>query len=198
MIEIKSISGTTLYVAKDAKTARAALEAAVADGAYLTRANLVGANLAGANLVGANLAGANLVGANLAGANLDGANLAGANLVGANLAGANLDGAIWVGVANILRTAIVSMNDSGRHWIQGTERELLEDGSTAYCSIGSVNAQATAPATARTIAIWLLNSVAAGSIVDFNDASSTTWEDVQAVFAVAIKHADRFAARAEA
>jgi hypothetical protein len=121
-IEIKSIGGGVLYVAKDATDVRTALQEAVKDGAYLTGANLDGAYLAGANLDGANLDGAylvraNLAGANLAGANLDGANLAGANLAraylvranldgaylaGANLAGANLDGANLAG-ANLAR-----------------------------------------------------------------------------------------------
>jgi hypothetical protein len=193
VIEIKSIGGTVLYVAQDANDVRSAVEEAVAK-----RANLVGANLRGAYLGGANLRGAYLDGANLRGAYLRGANLRGAYLGGANLDGANLDGELWSEVAVLLRTAITSMNDSGRHWIQGTERKELEDGSIAFCSIGSVYAQTSQAGTTRAIAIWLLNSVAAGSIVDFNDHKSTTWEDVKAVFAVAIKHAERFASKASA
>jgi hypothetical protein len=88
------------------------------------------------------------------------------------------------------------MNDSGRHWIKGAARRALDDGSMAYCSIGSVHAQETQDGTVRALALWLLGSVCAGDIAAFNDAADTTWEDVQAVFRVAVKHAERFAASA--
>ena len=94
-IEIKCrFSGSVLFSHEtEDNTMRLTLEAAVSARANLDGANLDGAYLARANLDGAYLARANLAGANLDGANLDGANLAGANLDGANLDGANLDGA---------------------------------------------------------------------------------------------------------
>lgn len=42
------------------------------------------------------------------------------------------------------------------------------------------------------VALWLLGSTVAGGIESFNDHPDTTWEDVQAVFGVAIKTARRF------
>ena len=126
------------------------------------------------------------------GANLDGANLDGAYLRGAYLDGAYLDGAKWEKVATLLRESIAAMNDSGRHWIQGKLSFPLEDGTTAYCSVGSVRAKSD-DGTIAAIALWLLGSVCAGGIESFNDDPDTTWEDVQQVFAIAIKHAERFA-----
>jgi uncharacterized protein YjbI with pentapeptide repeats len=209
--EIKDTSGNILYVAKNANDIRAALQEAVMTGAYLTganltranliganlamanltRANLIGANLAMANLTGANLTRANLIGANLAGANLAMANLAMANLARANLAMANLARAIWEEVAVKLEESLQSMNDNGRHWIKGTLQRTIEDGSTAYCSIGSV--ESNSEGTVRAVALWLLGSVCGGDIANFNDYEPTTWKDVQQVFAVATLHARRFA-----
>jgi hypothetical protein len=107
MIEIKSVSGRVLYVAKKAADVREAVIEAVAaradlTGAYLTGANLTDAKLTRADLTrtkltGAYLAGANLTRANLTGANLTGAYLAGAYLTGANLTDANLTGAYLTG-----------------------------------------------------------------------------------------------------
>ncbi len=168
MIEIKHINGKVLYVAQDAKVVREAVEKAVSEGA-------------------------NLRGANLEGAYLGGAYLEGAYLGGAYLEGAYLGGALWKQVAVLLRSAILSMNDSGRHWIKGAERRATEDGSLAYCSIGGVKAQES-DGTTLAIALWLLGSVCAGDITRFNDDPATTWEDVQAVFAVAIRHAERLGA----
>ena len=102
-MEIKSVSGSVLFVLKSAKTVRELVVAAVQLKKNLRGANLCGANLCDvylrdANLCDANLRGANLVGAYLDGANLDGANLCGAYLDGAflrdvSLRGAYLDGA---------------------------------------------------------------------------------------------------------
>jgi hypothetical protein len=74
--------------------------------------------------------------------------------------------------------------------LAGLEK-TLSDGSHAYCSIGSIEAKSEG--TTRILTLWLLESVCGGNIASFNDHPSTTWEDVQAVFAVAIKHAQRFA-----
>ena len=100
IVEIKSISGRTLY-SSEALTIRECLVNAVKDMAYLGGANLEGANLRGANLGGANLEGAYLGGAclrraNLGGACLRGAYLEGAYLGGACLRGANLEGRIKI------------------------------------------------------------------------------------------------------
>ena len=81
---ITSRDGTSLWTG-EANDIKAAIVAAVKDGANLEGANLDGANLEGANLEGANLEGANLEGAYLRGACLEGANLEGANLEGAYL-----------------------------------------------------------------------------------------------------------------
>ncbi len=226
IVEIKSVDGKVLYVAKNAKDVRDALGKAVFHGAYLYMANLGGANLSGADLYMANLGGANLSGADLGGANLRGANLGGANLGGAylymanlcgadlgganlreaDLGGANLSGADlrgadlrkadWTKVAQVLRLSLAAMNDSGRHWIKGELSRSLNDGTTAYCSIGSIEATSE-DATIRAIALWLLDSVCAGGVATFNDYGNTTWEDIQAVFAIAIKHAERFASGAK-
>jgi len=48
----------------------------------------------------------------------------------------------------------------------------------------------------QALALWLLGSVVASDIPAFNDFAGTTWEDVQAVFAVAIRNAERFAGKA--
>ena len=191
MYEIKTVSGTVLYVAKDAANVKAALVEAVGSRAYLRGAYLRGANLGGADLRGADLREADLREADLREANLRGAYLEGADLRGANLEGAFLRGALWSEVATKLETAILAMNDSGRHWIKGTLSSRLEDGTYAYCSIGSINANSEG--TTRALALWLLGSVAGGSIAAFNDHKDTTWEDVQTVFAIASKHARRFA-----
>ena len=68
------ITGETLYEC-DAESMRAAVEAAVQNGANLNWANLYGANLCSANLCGAKLNWASFYGANLDGASFDGANL---------------------------------------------------------------------------------------------------------------------------
>jgi hypothetical protein len=205
-MKIKHVSDKTLYVAKDATSTKQALEEAVSarayldganlhganlDGAYLGGANLGGANLHGAYLGGTNLGGANLRGANLGGAYLGGAYLGGANLDGANLRGANLGGAVWKQVADLLEKALHGMNDSGRHWIKGSLRGALEDGSATYCSIGSVEAHGDG--TVRAVALWLLGLVCGGDIAAFNDHPDTTWDDVVVVFNIAVKHARRFA-----
>jgi hypothetical protein len=83
------------------------------------------------------------------------------------------------------------MNDGGRHWIKGSLSRTIEDGSQAYCSVGSINAKCE-DGTVRALALWILGSVAGGSIEAFNDHESTTWDDIQLVFGVAIKHAERF------
>ena len=93
LIEIKCRFTHKVLFSGEYESTRAAVQAAVRDGANLDGANLYMANLDGANLYMANLNGANLNGANLNGANLNGANLNGANLNGANLNGANLNGA---------------------------------------------------------------------------------------------------------
>ena len=146
-MEIRHVSGKTLYVAKDATSIKQALEEAVSSEA---------------------------------------------NLRGANLDGANLGGAGWTQVADLLEKALHGMNDSGRHWIKGSLRGELEDGSATYCSIGSVEAHGEG--TARALALWLLGSVAGGDIAAFNDHPDTTWDDVVVVFNIAVKHARRFAA----
>ena len=208
-MEIKSIDGRVLYVAKDAKDVRTAVEEAVRNRASLDRANLDGANLDGAslneasldeaslygaslngaNLDGASLDGASLDGASLNRASLDGASLDGASLNGASLNRASLDGGVWAKVAETLGAAVEAMNDNGRHWIKGQLSQTLPDDSTAYCSIGSVEAKSDG--TVRTLALWVLSSVAGGDIASFNDHEQTTWEDIKAVFAVAKRHAER-------
>ena len=168
MIEIGSrYGGKVLYTAENASDVRAALQEAIAARAYLAGAYLAGADLAGADLADANLAGA-------------------------NLARANLADAIWEQVASALATALQAMNDSGRHWIKGALVKPLADGSTAYCAVGSV--QATSEGTVQVLALWLLGSVTAGAVENFNDFEGTTWDDIQAVFGVAIRNARRFAA----
>ena len=152
MIEIKSVSGKVLYIAKDATDIRSALVSAAKEGAYLR----------------------------------------GAYLEGAYLERANLEREVWTKVASALKTSLQAMNDGGHHWVKGSLTKNLEDGSMAYCSVGSV--QAHSDGTVRVVAIWLLSSVCGGSIENFNDFKGTTWEDVKAVFGVAIKHAERFAA----
>ena len=107
-MEIKSVSGKTLYVS-DKQTIKEALEEAVAAHANLAYANLADANLAFSNLGGANLAHANLAHANLADANLGGANLAYANLADANLAYATLGGAN-LAYANLARANLAYAN----------------------------------------------------------------------------------------
>ena len=99
---------------------------------------------------------------------------------------------MWAQVAVKLEAALQAMNDNGRHWIKGALTRSLDDGSTAYCSVGSV--QACSDGTVRPVALWLLASVAGGSVEAFNDHEKTTWDDVQAVFNVAVMHARRFAA----
>jgi hypothetical protein len=90
---IKHGDGHDLYVAKDVSNVRAALQAAVKEGAYLPGANLRRANLGGADLRGADLRGANLRAADLRDANLYDAYLYGADLRRADLGGADLRGA---------------------------------------------------------------------------------------------------------
>ena len=102
---------------------RAALEAAIQSGAYLSGANLRGANLSGANLRGANLSDAYLSGANLSGAYLSGANLRGANLSGANLRGANLSDAYLSG-ANLSGAYLSGANLSGANLRGAKWRDL--------------------------------------------------------------------------
>jgi uncharacterized protein YjbI with pentapeptide repeats len=218
MIEIKDVAGQVLYTAENAQDVRAAVVKAVSEGADLRGADLQGADLQyaylrgaylrgadlqyaylrGADLRGAylqvaDLRGADLQGADLRGAYLRGADLRGADLQYAYLRGADLQGELWNKVATLLRASLTAMNDSGRHWIKGQLTSKLPDGTQAYCSVGSVNAHAD-DGTVNTLALWLLGSVCAGPIEAFNDADQTTWEDVQAVFAVAIRHAERFAA----
>ena len=213
--------GKVVYTAEHAADVRAALVEAVKGGAYLGGADLGGADLGGAYLGGANLGGANLGGANLGGANLGcanlggaylrGANLGGADLGGAdlggadlggaylggaylggaNLGGANLGGAVWAKVATTLRAALAVMNDGGKHWTKGTLEKALEDGSKAYCAVGSVNATCD-DQTVRTLCLWLLGEVTAGGVESFNDHPGTAWEDVVAVFTVAARNAERF------
>ncbi|QKT07916.1 pentapeptide repeat-containing protein [Gordonia sp. X0973] len=93
MIEIKTVSGVTIYTASNANDVRTAVVEAASRGANLRGANLRGADLYGADLYGADLYGADLYGADLCGANLRGANLRGADLYGADLYGADLRGA---------------------------------------------------------------------------------------------------------
>ena len=199
MYEIKTLGDQVLYVAENANDVRTAVVEAVSKDAYLRDAYLRDAYLRGANLRGANLRGADLGGADLGGAYLrdaylEGAYLRGANLRGADLRGADLGGGvIWTQVAEKLATSLQAMNDSGRHWVKGTLQTTLPDGTTAYCSVGSIQANVE-DETIRTLSLWLLESVAGGSIERFNDYAETTWEDVQLVFSVAIKHANRFAA----
>ena len=168
MYEIKTLGGQVLYVAENANDVRASVVEAVSKGAGLG-------------------------GANLRDADLGGADLRGADLRGANLRDAYLEGAIWTQVAEKLAASLQAMNDSGRHWIKGTLQTTLPDGSTAYCSVGSIQANVE-DGTVRALSLWLLESVAGGSIERFNDYTGTTWEDVQLVFSVAIRHANRFAA----
>ena len=115
----------------------------------------------------------------------------GANLDGANLDGANLGDGVWTKVADALDVSIRAMNNGGAHWIKGSLRRVPEDGSAAYCSMGSVEAHSEG--TTRTLTLWLLANVCGGDIVAFNDHENTTWEDVKAVFEIAAKHARRFA-----
>ena len=84
-IEIKSRwdSSKVLYAAEGAADIRAAVEAAVKSGAYLSDADLRGADLRDADLRGANLRDADLRDANLRGADLRGADFSGAYLRGA-------------------------------------------------------------------------------------------------------------------
>lgn len=178
MIKIESASGETLYVAENAQDVRSAVEEAA-------RKSRPGAP---------HLFEANLEGANLEGANLGETSLEGAYLEGANLGRANLGWGVWTEVAEKLQESVAAMNDSGRHWIKGAFSQHLADGTMAYCSIGAIEAKADG--TTLAIASWLLSSVCGGSISHFNDDKNTTWEDVQDVFSVAIKHAERFARRA--
>ena len=244
MIEIKSRSGTVLYVAENASDVKTALAEAAAkkkdlqgadlqgaylrgadlrgaylqgadlQGAYLRGADLQGADLRGADLQGADLQGAYLRGADLQGADLRGAYLQGADLQGADLRGAylrgadlrgaylqgaylrgaDLRGAVWLEVAAKLEEALQAMNDGGRHWIKGSLTHTLDDGSAAYCSIGSIEKCAD-DGTVRALALWLLGSVAGGDIAAFNDYDGTTWDDIQAVFGVAVMHAKRLGAK---
>ena len=99
---------------------------------------------------------------------------------------------MWVEVAAKLREALQAMNDGGRHWIKGALTGQAEDGSATYCSIGSV--EATSEGTVGALALWLLANVAGGDIAGFNDHPTTTWENVEAVFGVAIMHAERMGA----
>jgi hypothetical protein len=212
VIEIKSrYSGKVLYTAENAADVREALVEAVkgsADlrGAYLGGADLGGADLGGADLGGADLGGADLRGAYLGGADLGGAYLRGAYLGGADLGGADLRGAylrgadlrgadlgsaVWTQVAVALRAALQAMNDGGKHWIKGALEGALADGSKTYCAAGSVNA--SSEGTVRAVALWLLSSVTAGPVENFNDHEGTSWADVEAVFRVAIRNAERFA-----
>jgi hypothetical protein len=83
------------------------------------------------------------------------------------------------------------INNGGKHWVQGSISRVLPDGSMGYCSIGAV--ENCGDGTTRTLALWLLASVAGGDIDAFNDHPYTAWDDVDAAFALAIKHASRFA-----
>ena len=117
---------------------------------------------------------------------------AGANLNKAYLGGAYLSGATWEQVAAKLEESLQAMNDGGRHWIKGQlQSTRSDDGSTTYCSVGAINTHSEG--TIRAVALWLLQSVTAGGIESFNDHPDTTWEDIQAVFSIATKHARRFA-----
>ena len=91
MIEIKSVYGDVLYVAKNAQDVRSAVEEAVRNRADLRSANLYSANLCSADLRSANLYSADLRSANLRSANLYSADLRSANLYSADLRSANLD-----------------------------------------------------------------------------------------------------------
>ena len=198
------LSGADLSMAdlSRANLSGADLSGANLSGADLSGADLSGADLSGADLSRANLSRANLSGADLSGADLSGADLSMADLSGADLSGADLSGAdlsraylsrdVWAAVATTLRDALQAMNDSGRHWIKGALRGQAEDGSVTYCSIGAV--EATSSGTVRAICMWLLASVSGGDIAGFNDNPVTSWENVQAVFGVAVMHADRWAA----
>ena len=88
--EIKSIYGKTLYVAKDARDVREAIEAARVDGANLYGADLHGANLYAADLHRADLHRADLHRADLRAADLRAADLREANLHRADLCAADL------------------------------------------------------------------------------------------------------------
>ena len=116
----------------------------------------------------------------------------GANLNGANLGGANLGGGTWQKIATVLADSLQAMNDGGKHWIKGALHEYLEDGSDAYCSIGSIESRSD-DGTIITLAKWLLSSVCAGRIDSMNDHADTTWEDIQLFFKAAIRNAERLA-----
>ena len=88
MLEIKSAS-EVLYSGEH-NSVREALEAAIKNGADLSRADLSGANLSGACLSGADFSGADLSRADFSGAYLPGADLSRADLSRANLFGACL------------------------------------------------------------------------------------------------------------
>lgn len=97
-IQIKSLSGSVIFShTAENNTITLTVEAAVASGVSLAKADLAGASLACADLAGANLIGANLEDADISWADLIGANLEDALLKGANIKGANLEGALLKG-----------------------------------------------------------------------------------------------------